>query len=166
MSLPSLHLVPPVQSPTPKRQKVTANLGYSANNYNIQLDSLGKSACAAAALLSSGLSFFDVCQRHRGLSCLADTSQLPHPAASLLARLRRSGAPVLLAQDPWTLLQLDQAIQRGPHQSTKAHAAFLRQELSEMVEAGQWLVLPYRCVRHLRGLRLLPMGVVHILWYQ
>ena len=152
--------MPAVQSPNPKRQRVTANSWYSGNSYNIQLDSLGKSACAAAALLSSGLSFFDLCQRHRGFSCLADTSQLPHPAAGLLARLRRSGAPVLLAQDPWTLLKLDLAIQRGPHQSTKAHAVFLRQELSEMVAAGQWLVLPYRCVRHLRGLRLSPMGVV------
>ena len=29
-----------------------------------------------------------------------------------------------------------------------------------MVDAGQWLVLPYRSIRHLPGLRLSPMGVV------
>ena len=56
--------------------------------------------------------------------------------------------------------QLDAAVKWGPHQSTRAHREFLRQERSEMVEAGQWLVLLYRSVRHLVGLCLSPMGII------
>ena len=80
--------------------------------------------------------------------------------ADLLTQISHSGAPVLQSQAQWTLEQLDAAVERGPHQSTHAHTAFLRQELSDMVDAGQWLVLPYQCVRHLLGLCLSPMGVV------
>ena len=124
------------------------------------MDSLGKSGCASAALLDSGLSFYELCQQHRGPSCLSDTSQLQHPAASFLHRLSRSGAPILQSTPPWTLDQLDAAVKRGPHQSTRAHAEFLRQELCEMVEASQWLVMPYHSVCHLVGLCLSTMGVI------
>lgn len=132
----------------------------SSGIYRLSLDALGKSARTTASLLDSGLSFVDVVKRHRGPTCMSETSKLPHPAAGLLSRIRRSGVPVLQSTLPWTLEQLDTAVQRGPHQSAKANATFMRDEISAMSDAGQWLVAPYRCVRNLPGLRLSPSGVI------
>jgi hypothetical protein len=60
----------------------------------------------------------------------------------------------------WPQERLDAAANRGPHQSTHEHIEFMRQEFSEMTEAGQWIVLPYSVVRLLPNLRLSPTGVV------
>jgi hypothetical protein len=130
------------------------------NGYRLRLDRLGKLATSAAALLDEGLSFYDLCVRHRGPTCLSDPTNLPHHASVILQRLRRTGAPALQSTRPWTLDQLDAAVARGPHQSTHVHSHFLRDEFVEMVEAGQWIVLPYQSVRHLPHLRLSPTGVV------
>ena len=130
------------------------------SNYQLHHDRLGKFASIAADLLDGGMSFRDVCIQHRGRSCLADPSSLPHPASALLQRLRKAGAPALQSTKPWTVEELDAAVTRGPHGSTAAHAPFLRGEFADMVEAGQWLIVPYRCVRNLPNLRLSPTGVV------
>ena len=145
--------------PTPKRQRGPGDPspgGFASEH----LDALGKSACVTASLLDSGLSFSELCERLRGPTCLANTSKLSHPASDLLFRIRRAGVPVLQSSLPWTLEQRDAAVQRGPHQSANAHAAFLRDEVCSMAEAGQWLVLPYSRVRNLPGLRLAPMGLI------
>ncbi len=134
--------------------------GESSGIYHLSLDALGKSARATALLLESGMSFVDVVKKHRGPTCLADTLQLPHPAAGLLSRIRRSGVPVIQSELPWPQEQLDTAVQCGPHQSAKADATFMRDEISALSDAGQWLVAPYQCVRNLPGLRLSPSGVV------
>jgi hypothetical protein len=123
-------------------------------------DNLGKLVATAASLLTSGISFSELCVQHRGRSCLANPSLLPHSASSFLSTLRSKGAPAAQTDSPWTLERLDAAAYRGPHQSTHEHIDFMRQEFSEMVEAGQWLALPYSAVRHLPNLRLSPTGVV------
>ena len=61
---------------------------------------------------------------------------------------------------PWTLAQRDTAVRRGPHQSSIQYRAFLRDELADMVERATWIVLPYHQLRHMRNLRISPMGVV------
>ena len=147
----------PSTAPTPPREPRTRG---GPSSYNIQFDAFGKSARVAAAQLDSGLSFYDLVKLHRGPSCLADTSKLPHPAAGFLFRARRAGVPVLQSTLPWTLEELDAAVERGPHQSAKADVSFMRDEISAMSDAGQWLIVPYRCVRNLPGLRLSPSGVV------
>ena len=112
-------------------------------------------------MLGTGMSFEALVIQQRGLSCLAPgVASLPHPAADVLEQLRSRGAPVVQTTPPWTLQERDAAVQRGPHQSSNAHTEFLREELQSMVAAGQWMVLPYRCVRDLPDLRLAPMGVV------
>jgi hypothetical protein len=45
------------------------------------------------------------------------------------------------------------------HMNTLA-SGFLRQEFSKMIEAGQWLAVPYSVVHHLENLRLSLSGVV------
>jgi hypothetical protein len=134
--------------------------GPTPRNYQLRQDRLGKLVSRAAVLLDDGVSFRDFCIQHRGPTCLSDPSDLPHAASALLHRLRKAGAPSLQTTKPWTLEKLDAAIRRGPHKSTAMHSNFLRDEFADMMEAGQWVVVPYRCVRHLRGLRLSPTGVV------
>lgn len=141
----------------PRDDSATVN---TSRSYRLHLDRLGKFASAAAAVLDGGSSFLDLCVSHRGPTCLSDPSDLPHPASALLQHLRKSGAPSLQSTAPWPLDRLDAAVKRGAHRSTFLHADFLREEFADMVAAGQWLVLPYRCVRHLQNLRLSPTGVV------
>jgi hypothetical protein len=128
--------------------------------YRLRPDNLGKSALSSALLLDSGVSFEDLCVRHRGDSCLANTTLLPHSAAPILAALRSTGAPANLSSDQWTEAQRDAAAQRGPHKGTNEHIEFMHTEFFDMISAGQWLVLPYRTVRQLPNLRLSPTGVV------
>jgi hypothetical protein len=52
------------------------------------------------------------------------------------------------------------AIARGPHKSAYDFQDFLRTELLDMVRKHTWMVLPYRVVRHLKNLRVSPIGVV------
>jgi hypothetical protein len=151
-SPPSHHRPPqPSTSPSPPR---------------IQLDRLGKLICSAVEALNDGLSFQELCVWHRGPSCLADPSALPHPAAPLLQQLLETGAPVHQIDPPWSLSDLDAAVRRGAHRSTRDHQEFLREEFADMTEAGQWLVLPYSLVRHLKNLRLTHHCKLLLLSYQ
>jgi hypothetical protein len=61
--------------------------------YRLRPDNLSKSALSSALLLDSGVSFKDLCIRHRGDSCLANTTLLPHSAAPILAALHRTSGP-------------------------------------------------------------------------
>jgi hypothetical protein len=61
---------------------------------------------------------------------------------------------------PWSKEQLDAAVARGPHQSAHLHTDFLTTEFSDMIQKGQWMVLPYSTVKHLPNLCISPIGVV------
>ena len=111
-------------------------------------------------LLQNHTSFPDLCTQHRGPSCLQDPKGIDHAASDLLTQLRLKGAPVGQSSPPWTLDQKDEAIRRGPHQSTKGKESFIRDEFAAMVNAGHWLVVPYDLVRLLPTLKLSPTGVV------
>jgi hypothetical protein len=77
-----------------------------------------------------------------------------------LQKLWDEGACISRVAPDWTLAQRDTAIIHGAHPSTQANSAFVQEEFADMVEAGQWLVLPYALVRHLPGLCLSPTGLV------
>ena len=98
----------------------------------------------------------------QGARCVASTIHtLPHSATPYLDRLRRTGVPVLTVHPPWTTLQRDQAVARGPHASAAAiHREFLCTEMLDMVRRRYWTVLPYRAVRRLPSVKVAPFGVV------
>ena len=48
-----------------------------------------------------------------------------HPASRLLCHYKRHGAPVTLADAPWSQAELDASIQRGPHRSAYEYMEFL-----------------------------------------
>jgi hypothetical protein len=89
---------------------------------------------------------------------------LPHPAARLLRHLQKQGASVTLKSDHWDEALIESTIARGPHKSAHEYAEFLREEMTDFVKKGYWIVLPYKALRNQRKqfklLRVNPMGVV------
>lgn len=128
--------------------------------FQLETDDLGKLAQQAAARLQQ-ISFRDLCQEARGPSCIHPrVGTIDHPAGAYLSRLRRVGVPVLQSTPPWSRQRRLRALRRGCHKSAKGYESFLRQEMAQMVTAGQYLVLPASLVLDLPNLRLSPMGVV------
>ena len=83
-----------------------------------------------------------------------------HPANRLLHQYKHHGAPVVLSTPSWSSEKLDEAISRGPHRSCQTHHDFLFEEFIDMIDKGQWVVLPLSAARKLPGLRTSPPGVV------
>jgi hypothetical protein len=83
-----------------------------------------------------------------------------HPAKRLLKHYLAHGVPVKLSTKPWTIQQREQAINRGPHKSCQAYHAFLSDEFVDMIQKGQWTILPYSIVKEFLQLCLSPPGVV------
>jgi Reverse transcriptase (RNA-dependent DNA polymerase). len=96
-------------------------------------------------------------RRHR--KDLADLS-FDHPAKRLLKHYREHGVPVKVSTSPWTKEQLDRAMMRGAHKSCQEHLNFLSEEFVDMINKGQWTILPYSVIKELSNLRLSPPGVV------
>jgi len=85
---------------------------------------------------------------------------IQHPAVHVLDHLCCHGAPVLMSTQPWTDAHRTAAIAQGSHLSARQHLAFLEHEMLQMVNKGQWIILPYHEVAHIRNLRISPLGVV------
>ena len=99
--------------------------------------------------------------KFRGKSNLqASVRRLPHRAARLLYHLATRGASVPTATAPWTRERRDEAVLRGPHQSSEGERAFVAQEMLDFCQQGYWVVLPYDMVADWPNLRVSPLGVV------
>jgi len=85
---------------------------------------------------------------------------IQHPAVHVLDHLCCHGAPVLMSTQPWTDAHRTAAIAQGSHLSARQHLAFLEHEMLQMVNKGQWIILPYHEVAHIRNLCISPLGVV------
>ena len=125
-----------------------------------EVDSLGKSILEQQASFDSACSPRAYFRSRQGRGDLTRLHSVTHPAKHLLQRLSKSGAPVVLSTPPWSTKRLDEAIRRGPHKSALEHLEFLRGEMADMVDKAFWSVLPYSKVRHLKNLRISPIGVV------
>ena len=90
----------------------------------------------------------------------ASLTNVHHPARRLLQHYKHHGAPVKFATPPWTRRQVQRALHRGPHKSCYEYMDFLNEEFIDMINKGQWIILPYSAVQHLPGLRVSPPGVV------
>ena len=67
---------------------------------------------------------------------------------------------MILKTPPWTMAARIEAIQYRAHSLANAHKDFLHDKLTDMVEAGHWLVLPYSTVQNATDLRISPLGAV------
>lgn len=89
-----------------------------------------------------------------------DVRHLPHKASRVLEYLRARGVPVLTSTPPWTTQRKQDAMERGPHQSSQGEREFVATELLDFCKQGYWLVLPFECVSEWPQLRISPLGVV------
>ena len=102
----------------------------------------------------------ELIRQRRVDSDFATLENVIHPARSLLKFYRERGAPVKFSTKPWSREQIDGALQRGAHRSCFEHLEFLEDEFVDMIQKGQWIVLPASEVKNLTGFRLSPPGVV------
>ena len=83
-----------------------------------------------------------------------------HPARPLLLHMKHRGVPVRFSTPPWSRQRVDAALKRGPHKSCMEYIDFLEEEFVDMINKGQWVILPASVACKLRQLRLSPPGVV------
>lgn len=96
----------------------------------------------------------------RGKGDFASLDNVDHPARRLLLHYKHRGAPVKFSSAPWTRAQVNAAIKRGPHKSCNEYIDFLEEEFVDMIQKGQWVILPASVAKRLPGLRISPPGVV------
>lgn len=97
---------------------------------------------------------------HRPCGNFVSFHNVSHPARHLLRLYKHHGAPVKFSTTPWTHHQVQRTLHRGPHNSCHNYLPFLHGKFVDMINKGQWIVLPYSVVQHLPGLRVSPLGVV------
>ena len=65
--------------------------------------------------------------------------------------------PVVLKTPLWSIAVRKEAVQYRVHSSVEGHKEFLCDKLADMIEAGNWLVLPYSTVLY----GMLPTSEFH-----
>lgn len=161
LSPPQLTLRP--QSPSPSRlsRKRPASPPSGALQHLSESvpDNLGELIDRDVCLLRR-LGWAGLIARRRPRDDFSSLADISHPARRLLSIYKSRGAPVRFSTAPWTPALLKRAISRGPHKSCHDHIAFLHDEFFDMINRGQWIILPYTEIAHLPGLRISPPGVV------
>jgi hypothetical protein len=143
----------PVAEPTPKRQRLRAPPVPQIS------DDLGTYIARDSELVSAmGWHNFVKFRRKRG--DFADVKSLHHPANRLLHFYKQHGVPVRFHTKPWTKVQTQNAISRGPHRSCHDYIEYLQEEFIDMINKSQWVVLPYQQVQNFPNLRISPPGVI------
>lgn len=123
-------------------------------------DRLGTLVNELSAAFLRSPSWADFVRQVHGPSHLkANLQDLPHPAGEYLSHLREHGIPVVVCSEPLTPEQEREQLHCGCHKSAQDHAAFLREEMSDNIEHGYWVVLPYDLVKDLPNRRYSPCGV-------
>jgi hypothetical protein len=93
-------------------------------------------------------------------SIFASLDNLYHPAWCLLRLYMHRGALVKFATPPWTHQQLQCALSKDPHCSFFEYIDLPQEDFVDMINKGQWVILPAKAVLHLPGFQLSPPGVV------
>merc|ERR1711923_298413 len=97
---------------------------------------------------------------HRPRSDFNDLANVTHTAFPALKQYRDRGVPVRLSTEPWTAERLEAALARGAHPSCDKATGNLCKEFVDMINKGQFVVIPAKVAKKLRGIRVSPMGVV------
>jgi hypothetical protein len=77
-----------------------------------------------------------------GKGNFASLDNVNRPARRLLIHYNHRGAPVKFSTAPWTRDSINQAIKLGPHRSCNEYIDFLEEEFVDMIQKGQWVILP------------------------
>ena len=123
-------------------------------------DRLGTLVSIASRQLRESPSWYDFVRARQGPSYLSTKiDDIEHSAREQLQDVRDHGVPVPVRDEPWDADKLDECVRHGAHKSAQDHAAFLREEMADFMEANFWTVLPYDQVRDLPDIRLSPAGI-------
>lgn len=149
---------------TPSRKQARTGKQHSSRQQklaDVRSDRLGEYVTAHTGMFM-GLSWREFVQAVRGRGDLRVTEEArsSHPAGDLLLQFEKNGVPVVLSSAPWSQQLKDERSKRGSHKSCQDNMDFLREEILDYVEKGFWLLLPYRVLRHMKELRLSPLGIV------
>ena len=139
---------PPCSVPTPKKMvkpPISGELGELIKRDTALLAKLGWTAFV---------------KNRRQRSDFATLDNVHHDAQRLLKFYKARGAPVKMSTPAWTEKRISDALDRGPHQSCNDYHDFLGEEFADMINKGQWVVLPAAAVKDMPGLRISPPGVV------
>ena len=85
----------------------------------------------------------------RPRSDFADLANMKHTALPVFKQYRDRGVPVRLSTEPWTAERLEAALARGAHPSCDKATGFLCEEFVDMVNKGQFVVLPAKVAKKL-----------------
>ena len=92
-------------------------------------DEIGKLIARDSTMLKQHHTLLDLFRKRQGRGDFASLENIrSHAAHHLNSQLKKHGAPVVLTTPPWSSLQNDAAVQRGPHHSATEHLEFLRTE--------------------------------------
>ena len=142
---------PPPVIALPAKKRAT----FPAENYRLPKD-LGECVHKDVELLRRvGWQRFVKARRNGGdLSDLSNVDN--HPARPLLNHYRHRGVPVKSPSPKWSRTRLQAALTRGAHKSCNDHIDFLNEEFVDMIQKGQWVILPATMAMELKWLRLSP----------
>jgi hypothetical protein len=79
----------------------------------------------------------------------ASLDNVTHPARRLLMHYKHRGAPVKFSTAPWTRGSINQAIKRGLYRSCNGYIDFLEEKFVDMIQKGQWVILPASVAKQL-----------------
>ena len=122
------------------------------------LTDLGEYIVRDASLVRS-LGWSEFVKQRRQRSDFSNLN-IKQPAKRLLKHYKHHGASIKFSTPPWPSKKLHEAISWGPHRSSNAHLEFLESEFADMINKGQWTILPYSLAKTLPGLRLSSPGVI------
>ena len=88
-------------------------------------------------------------RHHQPRSNFANLANVRHSALPVLKQYRDRGVPVRLSTEPWTAERLKAALARGAHPSCDKATGFLCEEFIDMINKGQFVVLPAKVAKKL-----------------
>ena len=92
-----------------------------------------------------------VCQKRVGID-IASLENVHHPGKCLLTDLKLCGAPVRFHTQEWSRDNISATLARGAHKSCMEHLESLHEEFTDMIQKGQWVILPASSVMDLPDL--------------
>lgn len=159
--------MPPVklqnQSPPLHKPPLSQNTRITNHQSNSQEPALTQNISKCAETDSNLFSTFGweaFIKANRGRGDLHNVMPISHPAEELLVQLRDQVATVQFTTPDWPAGRILQALDQGPHRSAVHQEPFVMSKMAEMIAWNQWVVLPFRLIKHLPGLRISPLGVV------
>ena len=97
-----------------------------------------------------------ICLKRRGQGDFSDLGGVDHPPRRLLSQYHHIAGGCGFPGHQCTEGQWRSDLDRGPHQSTIAHALFLGEGFSLVVGKGQLVFFPNLVAKELLVLRLIP----------